>query len=195
MKKVIILFLALALVGCKSKQKTVERSDEKVETSLELAGSEKSVTNVLKDSASSRKTETSISEKNNITVDEKTEVAEVIADGGGVVGIEKATTQTGSITIFSGVQSLRLTDTKKQTLEQIERQTYIIDSLSNRLILQAAIYNEKLIKLQQAVDYEKSQRNAQSNSFGLSNWIWILLFIIVVLVAYWNRRKILSWFT
>lgn len=194
MKKILffsLLSIAVIAAGCRAKMKTVDKLKEKEAITVEKIEKEKTVEKEATDSTTVKKTETTITEEGNTVTTEKNKIAEVEADSSGVVEVEEIKTKTGKKTIYKGVKSIKLSDIQKKVQEEIKRQSVTIDSLATTLSSLKETTSEKIAELQAELEYEKSQRNTDSKTFGVPTWLWIVLLILGLFVL-WQNRNVLA---
>lgn len=194
MKKILffsLLSIAVIAAGCRAKMKTVDKLNEKEAITVEKIEKEKTVEKEATDSTTVKKTETTITEEGNTVTTENNKIAEVEADSSGVVEVEEIKTKTGKKTIYKGVKSIKLSDIQKKVQEEIKRQSVTIDSLATTLSSLKETTSEKIAELQAELEYEKSQRNTDSKTFGVPTWLWIVLLILGLFVL-WQNRNVLA---
>ena len=192
MKKIILTFLILLIVGCGSKKKVIEEESAKTEITTEVEKStvetevktEKETAVVKVDSTAEKETTEIFKE-----VDENFEVE---ADSTGVVTVETIKTDTGTKKVWTGVKSFKTGKTTTNERKSLkERITMLKNDSTSRVktdsLNSIAWESEKATLID---EYEKRLKDKTEKVGGWFWWFIASLGLNLILVLYINRKRI-----
>ncbi|MCT8340488.1 hypothetical protein MG296_10520 [Flavobacteriaceae bacterium TK19130] len=170
----------------------ISKEASKTKTEIDKTEISEKKTNTETDSVTTNVTTETVDEKKKIELSEETDVAEIEADSTGTVGIEKIATETGTKIIYSGVSSLKLSNTKKEMQETFERQQKRFDSLSVVFSSYQSETENTLSNLRQSIKEKAKQKKEDFKSGTILYFfigIGLLLFIAIMVMRVWIKKN------